>query len=159
MTYSRFSMRTRVPPLLAACTLGACGSSVSAPVSDPVAGTFVLVSVDGQPLPYVTTTRRPLLPPIESRLIADTLVFVENGRGAGSSVSINRDLETQEETRVTLVRTFVHQRLDNVVTVDSLDCGSNCAISPRQARYTVNGTGLETVGLAGMVARYARIAR
>lgn len=132
----------------------ACDPAMTPPAAEPLVGTFALVSVDGRPLPHVSTS--PFLPSFESRLLADTLIFAANGTGRGVSASINRDLTTQVETRRSLVRTFRHARTGDRVVVDSLECGPDCAISPSEMRYTVRDAGSKTV-LALGVSRYERV--
>ncbi len=149
-------MRTTWLPAILALALTACDSTVSPPEARPLVGTFALISVGGEPLPYVSTSSSMFIRQ-ETRLLADTLVFASDGTGRGLQTAIIRDLNTNSETPAPAVRTFVHARDGDHVVLDSLECGPVCRSSIRQTRYTLRDDGLEQLGLSGGVARYERI--
>lgn len=128
-----------------------CGCDTAAgPSAAPIAGTFVLIAVNGQPLPYVSSSPSGL---IESRLFADTLVFAANGTGTGTSTGISRNMNTNIETSMRMVRTFRHSRDGDRVMLDSLRCGENCTLSVDRQFFDVRDNGLN--GSVGV--RYERV--
>jgi hypothetical protein len=92
-------LRILVPTLLAALAAAGCESSTLSPESIP--GTYVLVSYNGQPLPYEETS----LEELRHLILADTFRLDANGTGTETNVT-RVDFRNPARTDSETVRVF-----------------------------------------------------
>ncbi len=118
----------------------ACDSTVA--VEPSFSGTFVLVSVDGQPLPHLVPVG---LTNTETVVLGDTVVFRSDGHGTWTGAAMVRDLASGTETPQPHRLTFRHSYDGDIVTANELDCGPDCLMASTVARFTRRGDALERI--------------